>query len=288
MRHTDGRQLELFTIVPNVGDVRSKQVRDLMSFGLFSISNRSKKEIHHSQGDAFISVSAKTGASIASQHDNDILIFIISYLVHSLNKGEKVGRKVFFTANEFFRFTGREHIGGTRYEQIWNALMRLQDTMVHTNIDISNGNTLESRWTFLPEIHRIKSNQSGKSLGFEVVLAEQLYKSIAQDNPRVLTLHRDYFSLRSGFAKFLYLYGRKAAGNDYKEWIATEHLLHSRSGSSLSLLDFRKMLKAVVDKGDLLDYEMRHAYIGSERAVAFRKKKTALQKHYRSTLILER
>lgn len=285
---TDGEQLELFTIFPSSSDIRSKQVRDLMTWGMFNISNHHKHRLRHEQGEMFVDVAATNGKGIATYHDNDILIFLTSHLVQAMNEGKDVSSRIFFTAHEFFRFSRREHISGTRYDQIWNALWRLQDTFVHTNINIVGGNEIESRWNWLSEIHRIKSSRTGKSLGFQVVLADPLYKSIVQDKPRVLTLDNDYFTLRSGFLKWLYLYARKSAGTDPdNEWLATERMLHSRCGSSLHLTQFRKMLKHAVDQGSLLDYDLKHAMLGRERAVAFHRKKFLPRATHRTTIVKE-
>ena len=257
-----------------------------MTWGVFNISNRRKQVIRHEQGGLFVDISTNGDKGIATYHDNDILIFLTSHLVQALNNGDNFGRRVFFTANEFFRFSGREHSSGARYDLIWDSLTRLQDTFIHTNIKIGGDTEIEERWNWLSKIKRIKSTKTGKSLGFEVDVAEAIYRSINQSVPQVLTLDRRYFEFRSGFMKWLYLYARKSAGREYKEWVATEKLLHSLSGSSSNLNDFRTMLNAVVDKEELADYTLRHAFIGRERAVAFVKKKTVPSRVHKTTLII--
>ena len=257
-----------------------------MTWGVFNISNRRKQGIRHEQGSLFVEISTTGEKGIATYHDNDILIFLTSHLVQALNNGDKLGRRVFFTANEFFKFSGREHSSGARYDLIWDSLTRLQDTFIHTNIKIGGDKEIEERWNWLPKIKRIKSSQTGKSIGFEVDVAEAIYRSINQSTPQVLTLDRRYFEFRSGFNKWLYLYARKSAGKEGNEWVATERLLHSLSGSSSNLNDFRSMLKAVVDSGELADYQLRHAYIGKDKAVAFVRKRHLPIYTHKSTLIL--
>ena len=285
-RYVGDGQLELFTIAAHSSDIRAKNVRELMSWGMFNISNRHKLALEHSQGDKWMKIEANAGKSIASQHDNDILIFLTSHLVNSLNMGEKVGPRMFFTANEFFRFTRREHVGGTRYTQIWDMLYRLNDTFVHTNIDIGNGQRVESRWNWLPEIHRKTNNISGKVIGFEVVIASAIFDAINQSTPAVLTLDPRYFDFRSGFQKFLYMFARRSAGMDH-EWIVTEKMLHARSGSSLILSQWRKLLTEVYDSGELADYKIKKAMIGKEKAVAFERNKYSASKVHRTTITME-
>ncbi|NDB60645.1 hypothetical protein EB001_19685, partial [bacterium] len=69
-------------------------------------------------------------------------------------------------------------------------------------------------------------------------------------------------------------------------WVATERLLHTLSASSSNLNDFRTMLNEVVDSGELADYQLRHAFIGKEKAVAFVRKRTLPVSIHKSTLIL--
>jgi plasmid replication initiation protein len=282
----DKRQLDLFTIAPNSSDIRSKQVRDLCAWGFFNISNQRRHSLRHEQGNLFVEVRSLADKGIATYHDNDILIFITSHLVHAMNQGNEIGRNIFFSANEFWDFSNREAKGGRRYELIWDALSRLHETSIHTNISIAGGVELEEKWTWLPHIKRAKSLRTGKTLGFEVEVSRAIYNSINQNVPQVLTLHHNYFSIRSGFVKWLYLYARRCCGTDGREWIATERQLHSLSGSALSIYDFRIMLNRIIASGELLEYDLIHALEGRERAIVFRRKRTALNKYYKSTLLL--
>jgi plasmid replication initiation protein len=281
------RQLDLFTIAPGTADIRSKQVRDLCAWGFFNISNHRRNRIRHEQGNLFVDVSARGDKGIATYHDNDILIFLTSILVYWINDGKDIGRNIFFSANEFWDFSGREAKGGYRYELIWDALSRLHETSIHTNISIAGGIDIEEKWNWLSYIKRAKSLRTGKTIGFEVEVSKAIFNSINQTVPQVLTLHHNYFSIRSGFVKWLYLYARRCCGTDGRDWIAKESLLHSLSGSAQSIKDFRKMLKHIMISGELLEYDLIEAYEGRERAILFRRKKTALDKQYKSILLLE-
>jgi plasmid replication initiation protein len=283
---TDKRQLDFFTIAPGTADIRSKQVRDLCAWGFFNISNHRRTHIRHEQGDLFVDVRARGDRGIATYHDNDILIFLTSILVYWVNEGKDIGRNIFFSANEFWDFSGREAKGGYRYELIWDSLCRLHETSIHTNISIAGGIEIEEKWNWLSHIKRAKSLRTGKTIGFEVEVSRSIYNSINQKVPQVLTLHHNYFSIRSGFVKWLYLYARRCCGTDGREWIVKESTLHSLSGSSQSIKEFRKMLRSIVVSGDLLEYDLIEAYEGKDRAVLFRRKRTALDRQYKSVLLL--
>jgi plasmid replication initiation protein len=266
-------QLELFAIsaLTTKADVRTKALRELMGANLFNIGNIHRCSIDHKFGDKFSGVSSEgAGGGVASMHDQDILIFIISHLVHALNRGEDLSARIFFTAHEFFIFTNRRHIGGTRYINIWESLKRLNGTIVHTNIDLANGGTLDHRFNWLTDITRHRS-QSGKALGFSVKLADIIFKAINRADPSVLSLDKRYFDFRSGNDKFLYLYARRSAGKE-KEWAATEYTIHQRSGTSVILSQYRRLLDRVINQGELADYRVRRAFIGSERALVFQRK----------------
>ena len=258
------RQLDLFTIAPSTSDIRSKQVRDLCAWGFFNISNHRRNHLRHEQGNLFVDVRSIGDRGIATYHDNDILIFLTSILVHWINEGQDIGRNIFFTANEFWDFSGREGKGGYRYELIWDALSRLKETSIHTNITIAGGIDVEEKWNWLSHIKRAKSQRTGKTLGFEVEVSRAIYNSINQQVPQVLTLHNDYFSIRSGFVKWLYLYARRCCGTDGREWIAKESTLHSLSGSTQSIKEFRKMMKHLMNSGEILEYDLSEAYEGKD------------------------
>lgn len=286
----DSRQLELFTILANTsGDVRSKSVRELMSFNTFNISSRKKNVIEHAQGDKFLNVQSTTGNGVATQHDADIIIFLVSHIVEALNQGQNVSNRINFTGYEFCKFTGRfsgNELGGIRYKQIWDSMIRLQDTFVHTNINLADGTNEEHRWNFLSDIKKITS-ASGKSLYYEVSLADTIFKAITSSTPAVLTLDDRYFSLRSGFDKWLYQFMRRTAGTS-KEWIVSEKLIHSRSGSSLDLSQFRRrLLEDLYESRELLDYKISKAMIGSEKSIAFERKKFVSAIQRKSTIVME-
>ena len=279
-------QLKLFTVAANSSDIRGKQARDFMTWGVHNISHSvAKTRIQHSHNGVFINVGTQAGASISTYHDNDILIFLTSHLVDAINRGEQTSRRIFFTAHEFWRFANRDGASGARYEDIWKSLYRLNDSFVETNITLSDGSCIDSRWNWLSRIQR-KTTRTGRNLGFTVDLADAIYSSIIGQNMNVLTIDRRYFSLRSGFKKWLYLYARKTAGIR-GSWEATERHLYERSGSSQEFSQFRKMLKGVLDEGTIADYSLRRAFIGIDKAVSFERNKFSANTGLRTTIIME-
>jgi hypothetical protein len=80
---------------------------------------------------------------------------------------------------------------------------------------------------------------------------------------------------------------RRTAGTS-KEWIVSEKLIHSRSGSSLDLSQFRRrLLEDLYESRELLDYKISKAMIGSEKSIAFERKKFVSAIQRKSTIVME-
>src|SRR5699024_7175965 len=80
------------------------------------------------------SVQVQPGAfGCATIHDKDIWLFCISQLVAAQNEGREISRTVRFTAHELLVATNR-NTDGRAYEQFGNALARLRQTTIETNI----------------------------------------------------------------------------------------------------------------------------------------------------------
>ena len=74
--------------------------------------------------------------------DKDILIFCISQLMHRKNRGEKIGKRVRFSARELMIATNR-NTDGREYKRLERSFQRLQGTQF--KIDIRTGNKKEVR-----------------------------------------------------------------------------------------------------------------------------------------------
>ena len=66
-------------------------------------------------------------------HDKDILIYVVSQIMHRLNRGEQVERRIQFNPRDLLIFVNRG-TGGKDYEAFCEALDRLMGTVIKTNI----------------------------------------------------------------------------------------------------------------------------------------------------------
>jgi plasmid replication initiation protein len=122
--------------------------------------------------------------------------------------------------------------------------VRLHHTFVDTNIRLGNTNTHHS-FNWLSEIKQIR--EGDVSRGYEVVIPEWFYESIT-NKKMVLTLDDDYFTIRGGFERWLYLFARKTSGWQSGGWSESIKSIYQKSASTGSLSEFTRKVKKIADK----------------------------------------
>ena len=261
-------QLDLF--IASASDISPKAHRDLMARCWFSLSkNKRTIPIEHRSQDSWVKVSGSAEHGIATIFDNDILIFVIAQLMAAVNDGRKTGRKFQFTGYEYFKFIGRKKIGGSAYSDIWKSLERLKHTIVET--DIRMGDRKQNHiFNWLSEIKQIV--EGDKHRGYEIVIPEWLYSSVV-DNKMVLTIDDDYFSIKGGLERWLYMFGRKSTGHQQSSWTESTRNIYEKSGSLGSFSEFNRQIKNIIEKDNLVGYQIgrvdTHSKHRTDRALAF-------------------
>ena len=244
-------QIDLF--IASATDVSPKEHQDLMSRCWWNLAKQKRTApIEHTFGDSWVKVSGDPKYGIATIFDNDVLLFAISQLMYNLNHGMKVGRKFGFTGYEFYEFTGKKRKSGKGYTDLWASLERLHHTYVETNIRQGN----KKRHHSFVWLSDIKQTYDGKRhTGYEITLPEWLYESVVNDK-FVLTLDDGYFDLRGGLERWLYLFARKSSGYSKDGWSESIESIYRKSGSRTTLKEFRRSIKRIFLKGDLLGYKI--------------------------------
>ena len=254
-------QLDLF--IASASDVSPKNHRDLMSRCWFSLSKKKRTEdINHKFDNVWVRVKGSPEHGLATIFDNDVLIFTIAQLMSAINDKRKVGRRFQFTGYEYFKFIGRKSLGGKSYNDIWNSLQRLHNTFIETNIR-QEENKRHHSFNWLSEIKQVVEN--GKHRGYEIILAEWLYDSVVNQK-MVLTLDRDYFNIKGGLERWLYLFARKSSGWKGKTWRESLRSIYEKSGSLGSFKEFSRTVRNISKKGLLCGYELN--------AIEFSKRKS--------------
>ena len=224
-----------------------------MEHPIFSLSTRPDRRIlTYDRGGVEVTVtpSVKGRATI---FDADILIFCISQLMAALNKGAPVSRHLTLTAHDLLLATHRE-TSGDAYRRLREAFERLAGTRITTNIATGAGDDLTETTTGFGLIESweiVRKTRKGRMVSVSVTLSEWVYRAVLAKS--VLTLSREYFTLRRPLERRLYALARKHCGNQPR-WQVSVATLAEKSGSRSPRRVFRAMLREIIAEGHLPDY----------------------------------
>ena len=190
----------------------------------------------------------------ATQHDKDVLIYVVSQLTEALNRGrdDAKNRTVRFTVYDFLVTTNRQ-TSGQGYKLLQEAFERLAGTRITTDIKtggerVKQGFGIIDEWTIIE-----KSNSDERMIAVEVKLSRWLYNAVQAFE--VLTIHPDYFRLRKPLARRLYEIARKHCGHQ-TEWTIGLELLQEKAGSKSTLKEFRRAVRTIQTDDSLPEYRL--------------------------------
>lgn len=254
-------QEDLF--VPTLYEVAAKDSLTIMDVAVFRLSKKEKRRsdiIRYELPDGVVEVSA--GAyGMATVWDYDIVLMAISHLAEAVNRSRKFGtplptRTFRPHPSEILKFC-RMSDGGRQYEAIEGAVDRLRTTVIK-NVRTIKGRQ-RSAWApegLIAEGSRTVSDTvTGRVTQVEIVIPTWIYDEVVKsEQPEILTMHRDYFLLEGGIARFLYRLARRAAGRSSAEWLF--RTLYERSGSTGSFKEFSRKLRTAIEADDLPEYTL--------------------------------
>jgi len=183
---------------------------------MFSLSTRPDRTIRHYVHNGVEVTVTPSVRGRATIHDKDILIYCISQLMAAVNAGRAISRKLTLTAHDLLVATRRD-TGGDSYTRLREAFERLAGTSV------------------------------------SVTLSDWLFRAVTAKS--VLTLSRDYFSLRKPLERRIYELARKHCGNQ-REWRVTVGTLHTKAGSDAPVRVFRAAVRRMIVADGLPDYTL--------------------------------
>ena len=196
----------------------------------------------------------------ATQHDKDVLIYVVSQLTEALNRGrdDAQHRTVRFTVYDFLVTTNRG-VGGDDYRRLQEAFERLAGTRITTDIKtggerVKEGFGVIDAWRIIE-----KSRTDERMIAVEVTLSRWLYNAVQAFE--VLTIHPDYFRLRKPLARRLYEIARKHCGRQ-TQWVIGLPLLHEKSGSRGSIYEFHEAIKEIAKTDILPEYRLSVSQAG--------------------------
>jgi plasmid replication initiation protein len=254
------KQLDLFlTLSPSV--IPNKSNRELMERCWFDLSkqNKTRKTLEHTTNDGKCSVKIYNtmGYGLATIYDMDLLVFITSLLMDRRNKGVKItSRKITFTGYEYFYFTGKSRSGRSDIE-FQESLERLHTTKVETTIRSENKRKGFSSFYWVSEWKKVEENK--RVVGYSVVIPEWIYDGVT-DPHYVLTLDDEYFHIKGGLTRFLYLLCRKArdkktvTSKGSKSWTESFESIYKKSGMVSPKRSFVYRLRKIISKQSVPNY----------------------------------
>ena len=190
----------------------------------------------------------------ATQHDKDVLIFVVSQMTEALNRGrdDAKNRTVRFTVYDFLVTTNRQ-TSGQGYKLLQDAFERLRGTSITTDIR-TGGERVKQGFGLIDEWRIIeKSKDDERMIAVEVTLSRWLYNAVQAFE--VLTIHPDYFRLRKPLARRLYEIARKHCGHQ-TEWTIGLELLQEKAGSKSTLKEFRRAVRSIQTDDSLPEYRL--------------------------------
>jgi hypothetical protein len=200
----------------------------------------------------------------ATQHDKDVLIYVVSQLTEALNRGrdDAINRTVRFTVYDFLVTTNRR-TDGESYKRLHEAFERLAGTRISTDIRTGGQRTREGfgiidRWKIIE-----KSPTDERMIAVEVTLSEWLYNAVHAFE--VLTIDPDYFRLRKPLARRLYEIARKHCGHQL-QWTIGLGLLQAKAGSKSTMKEFRRAIRVIEADDSLPGYRF---VVGQDDKLAF-------------------
>ena len=248
---------DLVRFTASSADIAPKDQIDLMARCWFSLTAGRTDPIEHKYTDAKSGLSETvriTGSAehggIATIHDQDLLIFVMSQWIDAQRLGLSPSRRIHFTPYQFITWMNRTP-GGGQYQRLKDALQRLKMTNIQTSVRAQAASRPRNRirqFSWISE-WEITTEEEGEIRGVEVVLAEWLFESIQNFN--VLTLDKRYFDIPGGVERWLYLYARKATGGAHGVWKETFRSLYLKSASQQEYKHFASALRKLVEKDNL-------------------------------------
>ena len=163
-------QLELFSAV--FADISTRDVQDTMEVPFLSLSKKPRTTpIFYKSDTAEITVTGGAPYGIATIWDWDLMMWLLSQVREALDKGDEASRKIRFSPHAFLK-AARRGLGGLQYQRLDEAIKRLKNTTVVTNIRAKKGRTVMFSWLDYGELER---DESGRIQYATVVIPEWLF-----------------------------------------------------------------------------------------------------------------
>ena len=222
-----------------------------MEHPMFSLSTKPEHRmlVYEYNGNVIKIKPSFTG--LATIHDKDILLYLISSLMNAKNNGKEISHRVRFIAYDYLVATNKTTTG-KGYIQLKESLERLSGTRIETNIK-TNGKKIISEFGLIDSWHIVTKSENGRMAAVEVELSDWFYNSILGNS--VLSIDKDYFKLRKPTERRLYELARKHCGNQ-PVWKISLDRLKDKIGSNSQIKKLRFNLIKLIETNHLPEYNI--------------------------------
>ena len=243
--------------IPLLNDVPLKDQREIMERPFFSLQKRKRlKPIEYTSpdGDTWVKVEAMPAYGMATIWDADILIWAATALNRMKAQGvNDLPRTLKTTTYDLLRAIKRD-TGGKAYQELQAALQRLETTSIRTSLRAPTRRT-EAQFGWLDGWTLEVDQATGQPRGMTLTLSNWVYEGIVNEKS-LLTMHPDYFLLTGGLERALYRIARKHAGVQPDGWLCRVEVLREKTGSDSPPKEFNRMLRKIVERNSLPDYDL--------------------------------
>ena len=244
--------------IPLLNDVPLKDQREVMERPFFSLQKRKRlKPIEYTSpdGDTWVKVEAMPAYGMATIWDADILIWAATALNRMKSQGmNDLPRTLKTTTYDLLRAIKRD-TGGKAYGELQAALQRLETTSIRTSLRAPTRRT-EAQFGWLDGWTLEVDQATGQPRGMTLTLSNWVYEGIVNERS-LLTMHQDYFLLTGGLERALYRIARKHAGVQPEGWLCRLEILHEKTGSDSPPKEFNRMLRKIVERNQLPEYDLQ-------------------------------
>ena len=228
---------DIFDGIPGFRDDRAS-----MEHPIFSLSTKPDKRMLEYKHNGNTVKIMPSWLGLATIHDKDVLLYVISYLRAAMKQGHKISQRVRLTAYDLLVSTNRL-TGGVEYERLEKSLNRLSGTRIETNIK-TNELEVTKNFGLIDEWEAVRRNgRDGRLIALEIKLSDWFFNALLADE--LLSINRDYFRLRKPLERRLYEIGRKHCG-EQENWTIRLDKLKKKAGSTSPDKKFRYLINKII------------------------------------------
>ena len=246
-------QLELFAL--EILDFSLKDEMEGMTLPIFTIDRKAQTDTAYTwiRHDGKVKMRVDTPAGRPTQHDKDLVIFVVSALMNEFNSTGIVPDVIELRTRQYLIGTERKD-GGSQYAQFEQTLNRIYYMTVVVETDMGNDIRETSKeLAYFKKTEVVDRKSTGEVIAVRLLISEWLKEQLSNKN--VLTMSRDYFRLSGPLERRVYEIARKHCGKQ-GIWRVSLNVLHNLTGSGSSLKEFKRKLNGLIESDSLPEYRL--------------------------------